>query len=371
MSEENLSQHLSSIEEIIEDAKSGKMFILVDAEDRENEGDLVIPAQFATPDVINFMATHARGLICLPLSQSRADELKLDYMARKNEARHSTGFTTSIEARDDISTGISPRDRAHTIATAINPSKTAHDIVSPGHVFPIIARDGGVLVRAGHTEAAVDISRLAGLNSAGVICEILNDDGTMARLPDLIKYAKHHNLKISTIEKLVAYRHKYDNLIERSVSTKINGFGGEFKAQIYINTIEYAEHIALVKGDITTDEPVLVRMHAVNVIDDLLGAKSSNHSIIQKSMELIEKEGRGVIVLIRDTRPTVVSETILAQQEKPTSPSSKRLIEFGVGASILADLGVKNIILLSNSAQKNLIGLDSFGLTIVDQRPIN
>lgn len=373
------SHYLSSIEEVIEDARNGKMFILVDAEDRENEGDLVIPAQFATPDAINFMAKFGRGLICLPLTEARADELNLEYMARKNKARHGTGFTTSIEARDDISTGISAKDRALTISVAVDPSKSAADIVSPGHVFPLIAREGGVLVRTGHTEAAVDISRLAGLNPAGVICEIMNDDGTMARLPDLVKFAQFHNLKIATIEDLVKYRHQNDSLIERSVRTKITGFGGEFEAQIYVNTVEYAEHIALIKGDVSTDEPILVRMHAVNIVDDLLGTKLAAQALIQKSMEAIEKAGRGVIVLIRDTRPTVVSETILNKQQKlENSPpkqdnettSAQRLMEYGVGAEILADLGVKNVILLSNSAKKSIVGLDAFGLTIVGQQTI-
>ena len=266
-------EYLSSIEEVIEDARNGKMFILVDAEDRENEGDLVIPAQMCTPEAVNFMAKYGRGLVCLTLTGDRARQLNLQFMSSNNQSRNQTAFTVSIEAREGISTGISAHDRAHTVSVAIDPTKGQNDIVSPGHVFPLVAKDGGVLVRAGHTEAAVDIARLAGLYPAGVICEIMNDDGTMARLPDLVQFAQLHGLKIATIADLIAYRRRYDHFIHRAIETELeSNYGGEFKMMVYLNTVEYAEHIALVKGDISTPEPVLVRMHATNVFDDILGA---------------------------------------------------------------------------------------------------
>lgn len=372
---EDLAQYLSSVEEIIEDARNGRMFVLVDAEDRENEGDLVIPAQMATPDAINFMAKHGRGLICLALSGQRAGQLHLQPMSRSNQTRHQTAFTVSIEAREGISTGISAHDRAHTVAVAIDPTKGADDIVTPGHVFPLIARDGGVLVRAGHTEAAVDIPRLAGLTPAGVICEIMNDDGTMARLPDLIAFAQHHGLKIGTIADLIAYRRKHDNFVRRMVQTKIDSaFGGSFDLKVYVNEIEYAEHIALVKGDVSSGGPVLVRVHAVNVVDDLIGAHVGHGNLIHRAMQMIADEGRGVIVLIRDTRPTVVSERLKAMTvpsgETGSEGASDRLVEYGVGAQILLDLGVREMILLSNRPSRKVVGLEGYGLTIAGHRPI-
>ncbi len=365
--------YLSSIEDVIEDARNGRMFILVDAEDRENEGDLVIPAQMATPEAINFMAKHGRGLICLTLNSERADQLELEYMARSNQSRHQTAFTVSIEAREGITTGISAHDRAHTIAVAIDPTRSSNDIVSPGHVFPLVARDGGVLVRAGHTEAACDVARLAGLYPAGVICEIMKDDGTMARLPDLVQFAQLHGLKIATIADLIAYRRKYDNFIRRDVRTQIKSeFGGEFDLTVYVNTIEYAEHIALVKGDVTTDEPVLVRMHAVNIVEDLVGAHVGSGSLFHKAMERIGKEGRGVLVLIRDTRPTVVTDTIAkTAREQSEQEGARRLLEYGVGAQILLDLGVRDMILLSNSPVRKIVGLEGYGLQVVGQEPID
>ena len=368
--------YLSSIEDVIEDARNGRMFILVDAEDRENEGDLVIPAQMATPEAINFMAKHGRGLICLTLNSERADQLELEYMARSNQSRHQTAFTVSIEAREGITTGISAHDRAHTIAVAIDPTRSSNDIVSPGHVFPLVARDGGVLVRAGHTEAACDVARLAGLYPAGVICEIMKDDGTMARLPDLVQFAQLHGLKIATIADLIAYRRKYDNFIRRDVRTQIKSeFGGEFDLTVYVNTIEYAEHIALVKGDVTTDEPVLVRMHAVNIVEDLVGAHVGSGSLFHKAMERIGKEGRGVLVLIRDTRPTVVTDTIAKtardQSDQSEQEGARRLLEYGVGAQILLDLGVRDMILLSNSPVRKIVGLEGYGLQVVGQEPID
>ena len=268
LSSPETKKFLSPIEDIIEDARNGRMFILVDDEERENEGDLIIPAQMATPDVINFMARFGRGLICLALTSERVNELELPAMSRRNGSRHQTAFTVSIEAREGVTTGISASDRARTIAVAIDPTKKAADIASPGHVFPLEARDGGSLVRAGHTEAAVDVSRLAGLNPSGVICEIMNEDGTMSRLPDLIKFAEHHGLKIGTIADLIAYRLRNDRVVEKSAEMDFQSrFGGVWKMYVYINKVAYAEHIALIKGNLSGDAPVMVRMHALDVLD--------------------------------------------------------------------------------------------------------
>ena len=363
-------EYLSSIEEVIEDARNGKMFILVDAEDRENEGDLVIPAQMATPEAVNFMAKYGRGLVCLTLTGDRARQLNLEFMSSNNQSRNQTAFTVSIEAREGISTGISAHDRAHTVSVAIDPTKGQNDIVSPGHVFPLVAKDGGVLVRAGHTEAAVDIARLAGLYPAGVICEIMNDDGTMARLPDLVPFAQLHGLKIATIADLIAYRRRYDHFIHRAIETELESdFGGEFKMMVYLNTVEYAEHIALVKGDISTPEPVLVRMHATNVFDDVLGAKGPRSDMLKESMRIISEEGRGVIVLIRDTTATVVSDLLLRKGEGTEQGMPRRLREYGVGAQILLDLGVHEMILLSDT-DRSIVGLEGYGLSVAGQRPI-
>ncbi len=362
------TDYIASIEEVIEDARNGKMFILVDAEDRENEGDLVIPAQMATPDKINFMARFGRGLICLALTKDRAEQLKLGPMAATNATRHGTAFTVSIEAKEGISTGISAHDRARTISVAIDPTKGADDIVSPGHVFPLVARAGGVLVRTGHTEAAVDISRLAGLYPAGVICEIMNDDGTMARLPDLVKFAQFHGLKVGTIEDLIEYRRRYDHFIHRAIETEFDSVhGGHFKLCVYINTIEYAEHLALVKGDLSAPGPVLVRMHAANVFDDLLGSAHGRDDLIRQSMEMIAEAGRGVIVLIRESRSTYVSDLLMrTTPQKQGEP----LKDYGVGAQILLDLGVSEMVLLTRTPSKKIVGLDGYGLKVVEQRAI-
>jgi 3,4-dihydroxy 2-butanone 4-phosphate synthase/GTP cyclohydrolase II len=354
------SHDLSPIEDIIEDARSGRMFILVDDETRENEGDLVIPAQFATPEAINFMAKHGRGLICLTLARERVTQLELNLMSRDNNSRHQTAFTVSIEAREGVTTGISAADRAHTIQVAIDPSKTARDIASPGHVFPLVAKDGGVLVRAGHTEAAVDIARLAGLNPSGVICEIMNDDGTMARLPDLIVFAKTHGLKIATIADLISYRRRSEKLVERVVESDFDSrHGGKFHMIVYTATHDYAEHIALVKGTIDPSTPVHVRMHSLNLLQDMLG---ENGGLLQASMEQIAHSGSGIIVLIREPIPTSVSDRIrLRQGKEPLSPMDLR--DYGIGAQILLDLGVRDMILLSNS-KRAVIGLEGYGLTI-------
>lgn len=364
------SQYLSSIEDIIDDAKNGRMFILVDDEDRENEGDLIIPAEKADADAINFMARFGRGLICLPLTAERIDHLGLPLMTAHNASRHETPFTISIEAREGVSTGISAADRALTIGVAIAEQSSRQDIATPGHVFPLRARDGGVLVRAGHTEASVDIARLAGLNPSGVICEIMNDDGSMARMPDLVKFAEKHKLKIATIADLIAYRRKNDRIVEKVAETTLNSVhGGEFKMSVYNNNVEYAEHVALVKGDITSDEPVLVRMHALNVLDDVLGDhKGGKAKELQNAMSHIAKVGRGVIVLLREPQRSSLSERVEAHASG-TKPSGQ-LRDYGIGAQILLDLGIRDMVLLSNSKRRNIVGLEGYGLSIIDQQPI-
>jgi 3,4-dihydroxy 2-butanone 4-phosphate synthase/GTP cyclohydrolase II len=367
---------LSPIDEIIEDMRNGRMIILVDAEDRENEGDLVIPAQMATPDAINFMAKHGRGLVCLSLTRQRADQPRLEYMTRQNEARNRTAFTVSIEAREGIATGISAHDRARTISTAIDPTKTHDDVVSPGHVFPLIAREGGVLVRAGHTEASVDLARLAGLYPAGVICEIMNDDGTMARMPDLVAFAQRHGLKIGAIEDLISYRLSHDRIVRRVAKSRLeSGFGGTFDLHVYETTVETVEHLALVKGDLEAPGPVLVRVHAVNALSDLLGIGGDGvkGSLIERSMRAIAEEGRGVLVLIRDLRPKSVSEWMAntAERKRPKkSDDERRLVEIGIGSQILRDLGIADMTLLSNAPPSRYVGLEAFGLRIVGQRKI-
>jgi 3,4-dihydroxy 2-butanone 4-phosphate synthase / GTP cyclohydrolase II len=362
---------LSPIEEIIEEARNGRMFILVDDEDRENEGDLVIPAQMATPDAINFMAKNGRGLICLSLTKQRVKQLDLPLMPRDNRQRQSTAFTVSIEAAEGVTTGISAGDRARSIAVAIDPSKGKDDISTPGHVFPLEAREGGVLVRAGHTEAAVDISRLAGLNPSGVICEIMNDDGTMARLTDLIPFAQFHNLKIGAIADLIAYRQRHDRTVKRMIENELNSrYGGEFRMIVYGTTIEYAEHLALVKGDITTGEPVLVRMHSMNLLEDLLGDQHRKRGgALQRAMELIGKEGRGVIVVIRETRSTVLSERLKDELTEKVDKGGRFLRDYGIGAQILQDLGVGEMILLSNT-ERHIVGLEGYGLKVVETRAV-
>ncbi len=364
------SDYLSTIEDIIEDAKNGRMFILVDDEDRENEGDLVIPAQMATPEAINFMAKYGRGLICFPLTAERVKQLKLPLMAQHNDSRHYTPFTVSIEAREGVTTGISAADRSHTVAVAIDPTKGADDIVTPGHVFPLEARPGGTLVRAGHTEAAVDIARLAGLNPSGVICEIMNEDGAMARLPDLIPFARQHGLNIATIADLIAYRLKHDSIIKRTFETTLTTeFGGEFTMYVYINEVAYAEHIALVKGDISGDDPVLVRMHASNLLEDVLGDNDAGKAYhLHRAMNIIGDAGRGVIVLIRQPHRNSLSDLVRTKIGQSIEPTSD-LRDYGVGAQILLDLGISKMTLVSNS-KPNVIGLDGFGLEIVGHRPI-
>jgi 3,4-dihydroxy 2-butanone 4-phosphate synthase/GTP cyclohydrolase II len=365
------SEYLSPIEDIIEDARNGRMYILVDDEERENEGDLIIPGQMATPEAINFMAKYGRGLICLAMAPERVDELDLHLMASHNASRHETAFTISIEAKEGVTTGISASDRARTVAVAVDPTKGKDDLVTPGHVFPLRAKQGGVLVRAGHTEAAVDVSRLAGLNPSGVICEIMNEDGTMARLPDLIEFAKRHNLKIGTIADLIAYRLKNDRVVRRSLETSLNSlYGGSFRMLVYVNQLSYAEHIALVKGDISSDEPVLVRMHALNVLDDVLGDVASGKAgELQQAMREIERHGTGVLVLIREPRRSSLSDRVRAKMGLAGKNEGGALRDYGVGAQILLDLGVKEMTLLSNS-RKTIVGLEGYGLKVVGQQAI-
>ena len=364
------SEVKAAAEDIIEEARRGRMFILVDDEDRENEGDLVIPAQWATPEAINFMARHARGLICLALTRERVEQLGLPLMSQNNRTRHSTAFTVSIGARDGGTTGISAADRSRTVSVAIDPSCGPQDIVTPGHVFPLVARDGGTLERTGHTEAAVDIARLAGLNPAGVICEIMNDDGTMARRNDLITFAQRHALKIGTIADLIAYRRRYDSIVKRISETALDStWGGDFRCVVYVNKVTMAQHVALVKGDPAAGGPVMVRMHAVNLFTDTLGQRSGGRGgEIEASMREIAKEGRGVIVLIREPLTVVLAEQRRRAGE-PIEPAGQELRDYGVGAQILIDLGVKEMVLLSNS-QKSVVGLEGFGLKIVAQKPV-
>jgi len=361
-----LSQYLSSADELVEEARNGRMFILVDDDDRENEGDLVIPAQFATPEAVNFMARHGRGLICLAMTRQRLEQLGLSLMSANNRSRHETAFTISIEAREGVTTGISAHDRAHTIAVAINPECGRDDIVTPGHIFPLMAREGGTLVRAGHTEASVDIARRAGLYPAAVVCEIMNDDGTMARLPDLVAFAQHHNLKLGTIADLIAYRRRTERLVRRvQEGTFDHVAGGQWTLIVYANTVEYQEHVALVKGDLSGPEPVLVRMHAVDLLDDMTGGP---HWIsVHNAMHMISREGRGAVVLIRDHRKTALSDRVrqLAMSPRP----QQELRDYGIGAQILLDLGVKDMVLLSNR-RRTIIGLDGYGLNVVETRRI-
>jgi 3,4-dihydroxy 2-butanone 4-phosphate synthase/GTP cyclohydrolase II len=361
---------ISPIEDILEDARNGRPYILVDAEDRENEGDVIIPAQFATPDQINFMARHARGLICLAITAERAKQLRLPPMAAENRESMATAFTVSIEAAEGVTTGISAADRARTVQVASDPTKTADDIVSPGHVFPLVARDGGVLVRTGHTEAAVDISRMAGLTPAGVICEIMNEDGTMARLPDLIGFAQLHGLKIGTIADLIAYRRRTERFVERVMDQPFESVhGGPFRLMLYRNTIEGAEHVALVHGRIDPDRPTLVRMHQVDFAADLLGHVEERQSYIPDALKAITRhDGPGVVVFLRDPALQGLSER-LAGVDRPAAVD-RSLRNYGVGAQILLDLGVKDMIVMS-STRPEPAAIEGYGLRIVGWRDMD
>ncbi|BEV12445.1 3,4-dihydroxy-2-butanone-4-phosphate synthase [Asticcacaulis sp. DW145] len=361
---------ISTIEDILEDARNGRPYILVDAEDRENEGDICIPAQMATPDVVNFMARFGRGLICLAITGERSRQLRLPPMAAENGARNGTAFTVAIEAKDGITTGISAHDRARTIAVAIDQTKGYDDIVSPGHVFPLVARDGGVLVRAGHTEAVVDISRMAGLYPAGVICEVMNDDGTMARLPDLIKFAQTHGLKIGTIADLIAYRRRTERFVDRVLEKPFESqWGGQFRLFVYRNRLDQGEHIALVKHQPVPNKATLVRMHQLDVAADVLGASDGRAGLVEQAMTaLAAYDGPAVMVMLRDLDPKVISNRFAADDTE--TPQPRGLRDYGVGAQILLDLGVRDMIALSDSKPKPA-ALEGYGLQIIDWKPLS
>ncbi len=357
---------LSPIEDVIADAKAGRMFILVDDQSRENEGDLCIIGEHTDAAAINFMAKYGRGLICLALTREHTEKLGLTMMDRRNESRHQTAFTVSIEARQGVTTGISAADRAHTIHTAINPQSRQADIATPGHIFPLVARDGGTLVRAGHTEAVVDIARAAGCTPNGVICEIMKDDGTMARLPDLIDFAKKHNLKIAAIADLISWRRHNETLVTRIAETSFETeFGGMWRLLIYRNDITDVEHLVMLKGQIDPDQPTLVRMHGLDLMVDLLGElhKSRHHGELQKAMQIIAEYGRGVIVVLRESSLSSLSDILLARHEAEAKTGGHELRDYGVGAQILNDLNVSAMTLLSNS-KPTIISLEGYGLTI-------
>jgi 3,4-dihydroxy 2-butanone 4-phosphate synthase/GTP cyclohydrolase II len=360
---------MATAEEIINEARNGRMYILVDDEDRENEGDLIIPAQMATPDAINFMAKYGRGLICLAMTRDRVEQLGLNLMSRNNGTRHETAFTVSIEARDGVTTGISAADRSRTVTVAIDPSKGPEEIVTPGHVFPLMARDGGVLVRAGHTEAAVDVSRLAGLNPSGVICEIMNDDGTMARLDDLIEFAHIHGMKIGTIRDLIAYRRRNDHLVERRAEARFTSrHGGEWKAIVFYNKAEKNEQIVLQKGHVDPDRPTLVRMHVLSPFADIFGETGARSGVLGKAMDLIGEEGAGLVVLLNRHGINSLSNAVRMKSGEVV-PDMEELRDYGIGAQILTEMGVNEMELLTNS-HHSLVALDGYGLSIVGERPI-
>ncbi|MFZ5667482.1 MAG: 3,4-dihydroxy-2-butanone-4-phosphate synthase [Pseudomonadota bacterium] len=360
---------MATAEEIINEARNGRMYILVDDEDRENEGDLIIPAQMATPDAINFMAKYGRGLICLAMTRDRVEQLGLNLMSRNNGTRHETAFTVSIEARDGVTTGISAADRSRTVTVAIDPSKGPEEIVTPGHVFPLMARDGGVLVRAGHTEAAVDVSRLAGLNPSGVICEIMNDDGTMARLDDLIEFAHIHGMKIGTIRDLIAYRRRHDHLVERRAEARFTSrHGGEWKAIVFYNKAEKNEQIVLQKGHVDPDKPTLVRMHVLSPFADIFGETGARSGVLGKAMDLIGEEGAGLVVLLNRHGINSLSNAVRMKSGEAV-PDMEELRDYGIGAQILTEMGVNEMELLTNS-HHSLVALDGYGLSIVGERPI-
>lgn len=369
---EDFSPAISSIDEIIEDARNGKMYILVDAEDRENEGDLIIPASFATPEAVNFMAKFGRGLICLAMTSERGRALNLDMMARENRESMGTAFTVAIEAKEGVTTGISAHDRSHTVQVAIDPMCDADDIVSPGHVFPLIARDGGTLVRAGHTEAAVDISRMAGLYPAGVICEIMNDDGTMARLPELVSFAQLHGLKIGTIADLIEYRRKHDRYLERRVEAELeSAYGQGFKTVIFRNTIDSSEHIAIVHGAIEPDSTTIVRVHRTDVLADILGEKGPREGLVERAMKIIAAASEpGVVVFVNTMRPNALAERLGMKSSDPKDTHAP-LREYGVGAQILRELGVRKMIYLSDTEPTRVAGLDGYGLSIEGWQPLS
>ncbi len=370
---------LSSIEETIQEIRRGNMVILMDDKDRENEGDLCMAAEKATPEAINFMATYGRGLICLPLTEDRVRHLGLSMMVSENTSPFGTAFTVSVDAVADITTGISAADRAKTILAAIDDDAKPQDLVTPGHIFPLRARDGGVLVRAGQTEGSVDLARLAGLRPAGVICEIMKDDGTMARLPDIMKFARKHKLKVCTVADLIQYRLNYDSLVYRAASAPLpTRVGGMFHAIVYNTHVDNCEHLALIKGEISPKEETLVRVHTKYVPGDVFGFELLNTgAVIQRSMEIIAKEGKGVILYLQPDpkRPQASMMTypkFEGKQKKNMNPSfvyRANFKEYGIGAQILRDLGVRKMRLLTNN-KKHLVGLGGYGLEVTSLVPI-
>jgi 3,4-dihydroxy 2-butanone 4-phosphate synthase / GTP cyclohydrolase II len=371
----------STIEEAIEDIRDGKMVVVCDAEDRENEGDLTMAAQFVTPDAINFMATHGRGLICLALTGQRCDELGLDLMAAKNESPFQTAFTVSIEAREGITTGISAHDRAHTVQVAIDPASRPQDLVQPGHIFPLKAKEGGVLERTGQTEAAVDLARLAGLNPSGVICEVMNDDGTMARVPDLERYCAKHGLKMITVADLIAYRRRNDKLVERVVTTRLPTGFGEFDVVGYRSLVDDKHHVAMVKGEIDGQPDVLVRVHSECLTGDVFHSlRCDCGEQLESALAMIEHEGRGVLLyLAQEGRGIGLLNKLKAYnlQDKGLDTVDANLElglpvdlrDYGIGAQILSDLGLTSIRILTNNPKK-IRGLEGYGLSVSDQIPI-
>jgi len=361
---------MATAEQIIDEARNGRMFILVDDEDRENEGDLVIPAQMATPDAINFMAKHGRGLICLAMTRDRVEQLGLPLMPRHNDSRLETAFTISIEAKEGVTTGISAADRARTVSVAIDAAKGREHLVTPGHVFPLVARDGGVLVRAGHTEAAVDVSRLAGLNPSGVICEIMCEDGSMARMEDLFAFAQLHNLRIGTIRDLIAYRLRKDRLVEQTAEARFESrWGGAWSARTYLNKASGAEQIALVKGKVDPEKPTLVRMHALSLFADAFAEAGARGGLLEGAMQAIADEGAGVIVVINRPMPDALSQALKVRAGEAEQRDTEQIRDYGVGAQILAALGVHDMVLLTNS-HHTPVALAGYGLAIVGERPI-
>jgi 3,4-dihydroxy 2-butanone 4-phosphate synthase / GTP cyclohydrolase II len=360
---------VSPIEDIIEEARNGRPYILVDADDRENEGDIIVPAQFATPDQIMMMATHARGLICLAMTEERAKQLKLAPMSYNNQSGHGTAFTVSIEAREGVTTGISAYDRARTISVAINPQCGPMDIVTPGHVFPLVAREGGVLFRAGHTEAAVDISRLAGLIPAGVICEVMNEDGTMARLPDLMPFAAKHGMKIGTIADLIQWRRRSEKLVECVASGPFEShFGRGFSIRVYRDLLDRGEHVALVRGTIDADTDTLVRVHQFDLTADLLGFRNAHPDYVSAALrQLSAHEGPVAAVFVQDPDPHSISRRVAGGRRDYANRASER--DYGIGAQILKDLGVGKMTLLTSSTAK-MVALEGFGLQVTGRIPI-